>query len=155
MNKAQVASLAKNLLAANGFGHLPVTFSNTRQALGRCFFYGGVPTRIDLSNYWMTRVPEEQVKDTVLHELAHAKAGHKAGHSYIWKRAAIEVGANPRRTADLPEELRVSVVSEISKYRATCQTCGKVNYFNRMGKRWQNGQYVCRCGGSLKVEANS
>lgn len=154
MNKAQVASLAQSLLDRHGFGHLSLTFSNTRKSLGRCFSMGGVPVRIDLSNYWMTRLPEDKVKDTILHELAHAKAGHAAGHGYLWKRAARELGANPNRTASLPEELHLSVTSEISKYRATCQKCGQTHYFNRMGRRWQVGAYACRCGGKLTVEEN-
>ena len=39
---------------------------------------------------------EEQLLDTVLHEIAHAIAGHEAGHGLLWKATARRIGATPR-----------------------------------------------------------
>lgn len=39
---------------------------------------------------------DDQFRDTVLHEIAHALAPH-CGHNYIWKNTCIKVGANPER----------------------------------------------------------
>jgi predicted SprT family Zn-dependent metalloprotease len=40
----------------------------------------------------------DEIRDTVLHEAAHALAGHKAGHGPEWKRIAQQIGARPERT---------------------------------------------------------
>ncbi len=41
----------------------------------------------------------EQVRDTVLHEIAHAIAGPEAGHGPLWKATARRIGATPRARA--------------------------------------------------------
>ena len=42
----------------------------------------------------------DQVRDTILHEVAHAlvfeRFGHLRGHGAEWKRVALELGATPR-----------------------------------------------------------
>ena len=42
---------------------------------------------------------EEQIRDTVLHEIAHAIAGREAGHGLLWKVTARRIGATPRAKA--------------------------------------------------------
>ncbi len=37
------------------------------------------------------------MRDTLLHEIAHALAGHRAGHGPVWRKIAREVGAKPKR----------------------------------------------------------
>jgi predicted SprT family Zn-dependent metalloprotease len=44
-------------------------------------------------------LPEDEIRDVILHEIAHALAGHKAGHGPVWKAAARKVGAKPSRCA--------------------------------------------------------
>ena len=39
---------------------------------------------------------EEEIRDTVLHEIAHAIAGPEAGHGPLWKATARRIGATPR-----------------------------------------------------------
>lgn len=157
----QVLALARNLMSKHGFGHLDLTTSNTKRALGRCFYNydfnlrRNVANRIDLSKVWMTRVPESQVRDTILHELAHAVAGHEAGHGPAWKEAARKLGANPRRTADLPDEIKLVVKQEISNYKAVCTSCGNTYFFHRYTKLWKQGRYKCgKCRGTFQVFKN-
>ena len=47
----------------------------------------------------------DQVRDTILHEIAHALVGPGHGHDAVWKRKCREVGARPERCgqADMPE----------------------------------------------------
>ena len=42
---------------------------------------------------------KEQIRDTVLHEIAHAIAGREAGHGPLWKVTARRIGATPRAKA--------------------------------------------------------
>lgn len=155
MNKTEAVQLAKKLAAKHGFGHLEITTSRTKRALGRCFFKYGKPIRIDLSAHWISHLDEPEIRDTILHEIAHAIAGHKAGHGADWKRAAIAVGANPSRTAELPREVSESFGEKHYKYIAVCNGCENRVYFDRFGKNWRNNRYTCsKCGSRFTVYSN-
>ena len=156
MTNTEAVELAQKLIAQHGL-ELEITTSNAKKALGRCFFRNGRPVRIDLSSYWTNRLPESEVRDTILHEIAHALAGVKAGHGPEWKAAAVKVGANPKRLVDLPEELMNKIRSEISNYIAVCRNsqCKNEVYFDRMTKNWKYGHYVCpKCHSGFTVYSN-
>ena len=54
---------------------------------------------IRLSRVLMRLNTEAEVRDTVLHEIAHALVGAKHGHGPVWKAKCREIGANPVRCA--------------------------------------------------------
>jgi predicted SprT family Zn-dependent metalloprotease len=54
---------------------------------------------IEVSKYYLDSHPDE-IKDTILHEIAHALVGPNHGHDYVWRRMCVKIGANPRRTTD-------------------------------------------------------
>ena len=54
---------------------------------------------ITLSRYYVERNSEADVRDTILHEIAHVLAGAKAGHGAIWQMWAMKIGARPERCA--------------------------------------------------------
>jgi predicted SprT family Zn-dependent metalloprotease len=56
--------------------------------------------RISISETLAMLNPWSQVKDTVLHELAHALAPRGSHHGPAWKRKCVEIGANPTRCYD-------------------------------------------------------
>lgn len=147
-------------MSQHNLSHLKLTTSNTKRALGRCFYaydYSQakyVASRIDLSKIWMTRIPEAQVKDTILHELAHALTPG-AKHGPAWKAMARRLGANPSRIADLPSEMVMEVKQEVANYKAVCTGCGNVYYFHRYTKAWRRGDYACaKCRKPFKVYNN-
>lgn len=70
-------------------------WSNAKRQAGVCRF---VEREIALSRPIAELWPEEQVRDTILHEIAHAIAGHKAGHGPVWRAHAVRIGAKPDRT---------------------------------------------------------
>ena len=65
----------------------------TLPRLGACRFRHHV---IWISRTHALEGSEEQLLDTVLHEIAHAIAGHEAGHGLLWKATARRIGATPR-----------------------------------------------------------
>lgn len=69
-------------------------FGNMKRRLGDCTY--GIQ-RIRYSNFYL-HLPEEEWKDTILHEIAHALAGPAAKHGPVWRAMAREVGAKPQRT---------------------------------------------------------
>lgn len=103
--KAEVERLALGLMSEHNL-NWPAwgfRFSRGKLYLGRCHynrFHGGT---IDFSTNYL-HLPIEEIKDTLLHEIAHALAGHKAGHGPEWKAMCRKVGAKPNPKADLRPE---------------------------------------------------
>ena len=81
-----------------------------------------------------------EVKNIILHEIAHALVGSGHGHNYVWRRKALEIGCDGQRcnTYEL-EDKHVSY-----KYLATCPCCGKAVGVSRKPKRtyW----HLCNTG---------
>jgi len=74
---------------------------NTRiTSLGLCDYNKKV---IQLSKPWMVKLSDYEIKDTILHEIAHVIAGPLAEHGKDWIAAAKLVGANPIAVANNEE----------------------------------------------------
>lgn len=115
-------------------------FNNRKRGMGLCVFpkiQQGREGRIELSRHLVERNDEAEVLDTILHEIAHALAGHKAGHGPVWRSWCGIVGANPQRcgNADMPA----------GKWQATCPGCSKVYHRHRKPK-YVTGYYCRLCG---------
>ena len=85
-------------------------FDNARQRLGFCSYK---KKTISLSKNFISLLGEDEITDTILHEIAHALVGRKCGHGYTWQRKAIEIGCNGLRLYN--GEARVE-----AKYKGTC-----------------------------------
>ena len=155
MELSAAKQLALSLMKEHGFGDLPFSFHRMKTALGTCYFSGGMPTAIKLSEYWVPHLSEAEVRDTILHEIAHAMTP-RDHHGAAWRAAARRIGANPSRTADtVPMEVQRKVRKIHSNYRAECSRCDNVHFFNRMTKKWRNHNYVCgKCRSTLIVSLN-
>jgi predicted SprT family Zn-dependent metalloprotease len=72
-------------------------FEDCKRTLGRCHYS---TKKITLSKWFVELNKEEEIEDTILHEIAHALSwiyDGFTGHGRIWKRWAMKVGANPKR----------------------------------------------------------
>lgn len=75
-------------------------WDNAKRRFGICIYSkfdsgrGGI---IGLSQYLVDLNNEENVVDTILHEIAHALVGRGHGHDAIWKAKAIEIGCDGQR----------------------------------------------------------
>lgn len=99
MDKRAATKLATRLMHQHGVGHLMFEFDRAKRSSGRTFFLMDRPVKITLSGYWTERMSESEVVDTLLHEIAHAKAGISAGHGPAWRSVARQIGARPERCA--------------------------------------------------------
>ena len=88
-----VAGMARRLMDEHGLTGWTLAFGEARTRLGACHFRHHV---IRISRTHALEGSEEQIRDTVLHEIAHAIAGHGAGHGPLWKATARRIGATPR-----------------------------------------------------------
>ena len=97
---------------------------------------------ISLSKALAAMNPEVEVRDVVLHEVAHALAGAGAGHGRQWKACASSIGAKPERCYDSSKVARPK-----AKHLARCKKC---NHSYPRHKRW-TGKRICGlCRGPLE-----
>ncbi len=86
--------LATQLLTQHGLHDWTVAYDNAKRRAGQCRFHDRV---VSLSA-GLTRLHDEaEVRDTVLHEIAHALAGAQAGHGPVWREVAAAIGCSARR----------------------------------------------------------
>lgn len=62
---------------------------------------------------------EEEVFDTIIHEIAHALT-KGAGHGEIWKAKCRELGCRDEQFANLSEDS----IKKLARYKGICPTCG-------------------------------
>lgn len=119
--------------------------SRQRRQLGYC-----KPMRkvISVSLAYMEKNPFHIMKDTLLHEIAHAihyiETG-RMGHDNGWKEVARRVGCAPVRCASL-EGLNVPE----GNYVAKCPSCRKTVQFYRRVKR----RYSCSSCSPKRFDPN-
>jgi len=109
--------IAIELMSKHGLIELGWKFQmdNAKRRFGVCRYR---TKTISISLPLTTLNSEEQVTDTILHEIAHALVGPKNGHGHIWKAKAIEVGCKPERCYS------DDVVRPKGNYIADCPSCG-------------------------------
>lgn len=117
--------MGQHKLFSNGWGF---KFDNARVRFGLCAWS---KKTISLSRHLTELNDEEQVRDTILHEIAHALAPKRAGHNRQWVYQCLQVGAKPQRcysdtAVKTPERVVVG----------TCPNCERtVERFKRMKMR--------------------
>lgn len=110
-------------------------FSNHRRTLGYCDCRKKV---ISLSLKFMELNPFPVMKETLLHEIAHAVQFRETGvtnHKKGWRERALIVGCEPVRCA-APAGLNIPP----GKYVGICTSCELVTHFYRKVNR----EYFCR-----------
>jgi predicted SprT family Zn-dependent metalloprotease len=132
--RAAARKLALELMTLHGLHDWQFTFNKCKRALGLC---RSAARTIALSIYLVDRNNPEEIRDTILHEIAHALVGPGHGHDAVWRRKAVEVGARPQRCgeADMPR----------GRWQARCGGCGTV--FCRHRRPHQEQGWFCQdCG---------
>lgn len=100
-------------------------FNSRKRSLGVC---SHSTKKILLSKHFIPLISLSDLKNTILHEIAHALVGVNHGHDYVWRIKAIEIGCNGNR-------LYKGEVKIEGKYKAVCPVCGKVVYKHRKPTR--------------------
>ena len=105
MDLKDAGNLAKSLMASHGVSHRWDFYFDTAQTrLGMCSPH---QRRITLSRAYVESAAEPDVRDTILHEIAHAIAFEKyphrrIGHGPEWKAIARSIGCTGSRTGKNP-----------------------------------------------------
>lgn len=142
MDKRHALSLVCTLMMKHGLSHWDFKFDHSVSRFGACWYHKRL---ITLSAKLVELNDETQVRDTILHEIAHALAGHGAGHGPIWKQVCRTIGAKPQRCYSQSD-----VVQPKAKLKAICGVCDHVTYRNRRPKR---GAVLC-CGKCYRTQGH-
>lgn len=101
MDLRDAFALAEHLLERHGPVGWSIELDSAKRRAGICR-YG--PRVIGLSAPLTVLHDEAQVRDTILHEIAHALVGPRHGHDAVWRRTALAIGCTGERCvpADAP-----------------------------------------------------
>jgi len=136
MDHTQARQLALDLMQQYRLAHWTFGWNRRKRSLGLCRY---AERRIELSFYFVQANGEEPVRETILHEVAHALAGEKAGHGPRWKAMCAVVGCKPERCDN------GSAVMPRGGWAGQCPSCGK--QYSRHRKPQKHARYWCRaCG---------
>ncbi len=89
-----VLEQAYALLETHGLTGWRVKLDHARRRAGMCDYNNRV---ISLSRHYVRAAPPEHIKDTILHEIAHALTGPGHGHDAYWRRMARSIGCTAAR----------------------------------------------------------
>lgn len=97
MEISPALALGRRLLREHGLEHWSVRTDRAKTRAGVCRF---ASRTISLSAPLTRLHDEDEVRDTILHEIAHALVGPTHGHDRVWRAKAIEIGCSGQRTVD-------------------------------------------------------
>jgi predicted SprT family Zn-dependent metalloprotease len=137
MKETTALALARTLMNTHGLHRWTVAFDKAIRRFGSCSHR---KRRITLSEPLIRLNSKHEVRDTILHEIAHALCGHRHGHDAKWKVTAARIGARPERcygdTVITPPPSH-----HPPRYVFRCPNCGETSESNR--KPWR----ASACGG--------
>ena len=142
MNMKEIRELAETLISQHLDSNLwEFEWISSSHSCGRCK-YNLTPDRrillaggkIQVNTDYAIYGELEEIKNTILHEIAHAIAGPHANHGYHWKSACYRIGAKPERLHHHSHASEMMAFVN-AKYRAVCPTCKHIHYIARMPKR--------------------
>ena len=101
MDLDEAATMGRRLLAEHGLGDWALVYDRAKRRAGVC--RPGLK-QIGLSAPLTRLHPVEEVRDTLLHEIAHALVGPRHGHDKVWRAVARRIGCTGERcvSADAP-----------------------------------------------------
>lgn len=89
--------LGRELLDEHGLGDWTLVLDRAKQRAGVCRHH---VRQIGLSAPLTALHGEADVRDTILHEIAHALVGARHGHDDVWRAAALRIGCSGQRCTD-------------------------------------------------------
>jgi len=135
MNKFEAEIKSNQLMKQHGLIERgwSFEFDNAKSRYGSCKH---ISKRITLSQYMLPHMKDEDIVDTILHEIAHALVGRGHGHNNVWRYKALEIGCRGKRCSD-----KIIDYSKLQyKYTGTCNN-GHTTNRHKFTKNAEN----CSC----------
>lgn len=132
MDLVQAENMCCELMEVHGLYGWSFRWDRCVRRFGACYC---TQRRIQLSSLLVELNSAEKVRETILHEIAHAIAGHEAGHGGEWRRVARFLGISATRCYNSNE-----VATPKLRYKLTCKFCPNVIYKARKCNRRSCGK---------------
>ena len=91
---AEALNLAADLMKEHGLGDWRIKLDHARRRAGQCDYN---KKEISLSRHYVRYAEMEHIRDTILHEIAHALVGPNHGHDAVWRQQARAIGCTATR----------------------------------------------------------
>ena len=140
---AAITRWATALMAAHALRGWSFQFDNSTTRAGACQYTTRV---LSLSFAFAKQALAEEIRGTLLHEIAHALVGHAHHHDAVWRAKARGIGSSGRRCHELrfsPPRYIVKcargcwVATAERRRHVCCKRCrGVVVYLPYMEERW-------------------
>ena len=142
----EVRLLARELMDDHGLESWSVEINpRLRTTFGRCNHNRQL---IDINWYHCTRSEADTIRDTILHEIAHALVGRRQGHNHVWRAKAIEIGCSGSRTGKWEDDVLPTTITA-RPWAMVCPAHGVV----AKRKRKPRARYTCKeCGACVTYE---
>jgi predicted SprT family Zn-dependent metalloprotease len=145
---ASIAARARSWIAAHRLQHWSFQFDHATKRAGCCTYSDRV---ISLAYSYAQCAPNQEIADTILHEIAHALVGKTHGHDAVWRAKALAIGCSGQRCHDVqftPPRYIVRcehgcwvTTAERRKQQAMCSRChGRVLYATYTEERWHRAR---------------
>jgi predicted SprT family Zn-dependent metalloprotease len=126
MDTQEALVKVRELMDGHGLSDWDIRLDRAIRRFGSCVHRS---RQISLSRHLTLLNGWDEVKDTALHEIAHALAGASAGHGPKWQALALHLGGSAGRCFD-----QQKVRTPAARYRGTCPNCGVSVLRNRRQK---------------------
>ena len=91
---ADAIETATDLMLEHGLVGWRVKLDHARRRAGQCDYNTQI---ISLSRLYVRNADTAHIRDTILHEIAHALVGPNHGHGAVWRQKAREIGCTATR----------------------------------------------------------
>ena len=144
-NLCNIVAQAQSLLRQHGLTQWNFQFDYGTRRAGSCQYEKHL---ITMSYDYARHVSDEDVQDTLLHEIAHALVGKQHNHDAIWRAKATEIGCSGNRCHDVQFTLPRYIMkcangcwvatAERRRRNVVCKRChGKITYTTYTAERWK------------------
>ena len=146
MDLGEARKVAVEMLCDSGLTSKGWTFyfDNATGRAGQTNFY---EKSITLTCLGTKIASEDDVRQTMLHEIAHALVGCGHAHDSVWLETARSIGYRQDRTMSLDTEAQrayTQAIADASKWEGRCAISRKVlTRAQRLGKRKR--RLICKC----------
>ena len=133
-----ILQLALHLIAKHGLNKWRFQFDHSTRRAGCCNYRDKT---LSISFYLAQNGSDADIRDTLLHEIAHALVGKQHNHDAVWKAKAQEIECSGERTHQLefsPPRWHVRCenncwkqTAERRNTRLCCRTCGGQLIYSR------------------------
>ena len=146
---AEIEALAADLLRtherASGLGPgWRFHFETTANRAGVCHH---AAKTIGMAVSYALRAGRHDIRDTLLHEIAHAIVGPTHRHDRVWKAKAREIGCSAERCT--------TIAHSAGRWIARCPNCSRTWVRHRLTARLRRGVRCGRCGSPLAWKPNT